>query len=96
MENKKLYFDDTDLYGLKRIKLQKNKSLLLRKSNSDPNNSISITYKNFFGEIGQLKITKMGDQWYTEWENEEGEPIEIFKKTVMEIVNQIFNDYCIT
>ena len=96
MDISNLYHNLDDPYGLIRIKKLKNKSLFLRKSNSDPNNSISVTYKNSQGYIGQLKITKIHDQWYTEWENKDGEPIEIFNDTIFKIIHQIFNNYYIT
>ena len=59
MDTSNLYQNHDDPYGLIRIKKLQNKSLFLRKSNSDPNNSISVTYKNSQGNIGQLKIKKL-------------------------------------
>lgn len=87
-----LYSND-DPYGLIRINELKNKSLFLRKSNSDPIHSVSATYKDSQGNIGQLKFTQIENRWYTEWEDEVGEPVEILKDTVLEIIQEIFSDY---
>jgi len=95
MDIKNLYDNINDPYGILRIKKQKNKSLFLRKSNSDPINSISITYKNLQGEIGQLKITKIDNRWFTEWENEDGEPIEIYNNSILKIIQKIFVNYSV-
>ena len=90
-----LYHNITDPYGIIRIKKAKNKSLFLRKSNSDPINSVSITYKNSQGKIGQLKITKIDNGWFTEWENEDGEPIEVYNISILKIIQRIFVNYSI-
>ena len=95
MDIKDLYHNINDPYGILRIKKQKKKSLFLRKSNSDPINSISVTYKNSQGEIGQLKITKIGNGWFTEWENEDGEPIEIYNNSILKIIQKIFVNYSV-
>ena len=44
---------------------------------------------DYQGNIGQLKITKIHEQWYTEWENKDGEPIEIFNDTILNIIHQL-------
>ena len=33
-----------------------------------------------------------GNKWYTEWENEDGEPEEITKDYVEDVINEIFSD----
>lgn len=65
---------------------------LLRPSNSDKKNSLSVTYKNDEG-VHQLKVRQIeGNKWYTEWENEDGEPEEITKDYVEDVINEIFSD----
>ena len=88
-----LYDNNKDPYGLLYMCKQKTKTFFLRKSNSDPINSISATYKNSEGCIGQLKITRVHSKWYTEWEDATGEPIEIYRNTIFEIVNETFPNY---
>ena len=88
-----IYSIERDPYGLLHMAKQDNRTVLLRKSNSDPLYSISATHKNAKGQIGHLKITKIGPQWYTLWEDEDGEPIEIIKNTPEEIIKDIFKNY---
>ena len=90
---KHCYFLKDDPYGIKYMKQQANKTYFLRKSNSDPLNSISCTYKTACGDIGQLKITNIDNKWMTNWEDSDGEPIEIIKNSILEIIEYIFPDY---
>ena len=64
----------------------------LKRSNSDIENSLSLTYKNNEGEINQLKIRKTDNIWYTIYENDEGEPIDISHKYVENIIQKIMLD----
>lgn len=52
----------------------------MRNSNSDPNNSLSVTYKDNNNVIQHLKISKKEIGWYTIWKNENSEIVEITKK----------------
>ena len=79
-----------DLYGIKHMTDKENNTFILRKSNSDINNSLSITYKDSDGNIKQQKITKVGNDWTTMWEDEEGDPIDITQKSVEDIIQNVF------
>ena len=72
-----------------------NNTFILRRSNSNIENSLSLTYKNNEGEINQLKIRKPNNTWYTIYENDEGETIDISDKYVENIIQKIMldNDY---
>ena len=72
-------FLPNDLYGIEFMKDKKNYTYILRPSNSDKDKALSITYKN--NGIHQLKIRMVdNEKWYAEWENDDGEPIQISKK----------------
>jgi len=79
-----------DLYAEEYMKNQDNMTFVLRRSNSDVNNSLSVTFKNDEGEINQLKIRLTDDIWFTTFENEEGEPEDYSNKYVEEIIDDIF------
>ena len=78
------------------METQNDNTFILRPSNSDIKNSLSLTYKNDDSEICQLKIRKTEDNiWYTIWENEDGETEDIEDKTIEGIIKKIMldNDY---
>ena len=53
--------------------------------------ALSIPYKN--NGIYQLKIRMVdNEKWYAEWENDDGEPIQISKKYVTDIIDSIFEE----
>jgi hypothetical protein len=79
-----------DIYGIKYMGDKENNTFILRKSNSDINNSLSVTYKDNGGNIKQLKITKVNNGWYTLWEDEEGNPSDITHKYVEDIIKNVF------
>jgi hypothetical protein len=75
------------------LKEKPNNSFILRRSNSDILKSLSITYKNEDGKIFQLKIRKTEEKlWYTLWEDDEGETIDMYAETIEEMVQKIMID----
>ena len=74
------------------IKNKYKNTFVLRKSNSDPNNSLSVTYKDNNNVIQHLKISKKETGWYTIWKNENSEIVEITKKYVEEIIKELFEN----
>lgn len=87
------HFLPNDPYGLDFMKEKKDYTFILRPSNSDNEKSLSVTYKNEEG-IHQLKIRKIqNDKWYTQWENEDGEPEDITEDCVDKLITKIFSDY---
>ena len=91
---KYFYFLPDDPYAIKFMEDKDEYTYLLRPSNSDKENSLSVTYKNEDG-INQLKLRKIEEnKWYTEWENEDGEPEIITKDYVDDVIKEVFsNDY---
>ena len=55
---KYFHFLPNDPYGIEYMKDKDKNTFILRPSNSDKNNSLSITYKDDYGDIHQLKITR--------------------------------------
>ena len=89
---KYFYFLPNDPYAIKFMEDKDDYTYLLRASNSDKNNSLSVTYKNEEG-LHQLKIRQIeGSKWHTQWENEDGEPEEIIKDYVEDVIKKIFSD----
>lgn len=89
---KYFYFLPNDPYAIKFMEDKDEYTYLLRPSNSDNTKSLSVTYKNDEG-VHQLKIRQIeGNKWYTEWENEDGEPEEITKDYVEDVIKEIFSD----
>lgn len=87
---KYFHFLPDDKYGIEYMKDKDINTFILRPSNSNITNSLCITYKNSENEINQLKIRKIeSNKWYTLWENEEGEPKDIYCKTIEEIIQKI-------
>ena len=85
------HFLPDDPYAIKFMEDKDDMTYILRPSNSDRSNSLSITYKN--DGIHQLKIRRIeNNKWYAEWENEDGEPEDILRSNVSEIVNYIFSE----
>ena len=67
---KYFHFFSKDSYGLEYMKNKDNLSFILRRNNSDIDNSLCIIYKNNIGEIKQLKITRNSEKlWYITCEN---------------------------
>ena len=88
---KYFHFLIDDPYALKFMENQEDLTYILRPSNSDRNNSLSITYKN--DGIKQLKIRQIEDnKWVTEWEDEDGEPKYISKDYVTDVIEEIFSE----
>ena len=86
-----IYIEE-DPYLVEYIKNKDKNSFVLRKSNSDPNNSVSVTYKDNNNIIQHLKISKMEKGWYTIWKNENSETVEITKKYIEEIIKELFEN----
>ena len=85
------YFLPNDPYAIKFMEDKEDMTYILRPSNSDRSNSLSITYKN--DGIHQLKIRLIDKQkWHVEWENEDGEPEDIVKSNVTELIEYIFSE----
>ena len=82
-------FSNDDPYATSFMKDKPINTFILRRSNSDLKNSLSITFKDDEEEINQLKIRKLEDCWYTIWEDEEGESIDIYKDTIEEIIDEV-------
>lgn len=91
---KYFHFLPNDKYGKKYMENKENNTFILRSSNSDIKNSLSLTYKNEDG-IFQLKIRKTDNIWYTAFEDDEGEPVDISDKYVENIIQKIMlkNNY---
>ena len=90
------HFLPNDKYGIKYMEDKDDNTFILRPSNSDLEKSLSLTYKNDEGEIYQLKIRKTEDNiWYTIFEDDEGEAIDVEDKYIENIVTKIMidNDY---
>ena len=99
-KNKKIpkYFKffPEDKYAINYINKKDNNTFVLRRSNSDINSAVSLTFKNDEGEINHLKIRKLDDNtWFTFWEDDEGETIEINEKYIEDIIQKIMinNEY---
>ena len=93
---KYFHFLPNDKYGIEFMKDKKPLSFILRPSNSDKKNSLSLTYKDEDSKIYQLKIRKTKDNiWNTLWENEEGEVEDINDKSIENLIKKIMldNDY---
>ena len=93
---KYFYFLPEDKYGIEFMKDKENNTFILRPSNSDKKNSLSLTYKTDDSELCQLKIRKTEDDvWYTIWENEDGETEDIEDKTIEGVIKKVMldNDY---
>ena len=85
------HFLPNDLYGIEFMKDKKNYTYILRPSNSDKDKALSITYKN--SEIHQLKIRMVDNaKWHAEWEDDNGEPIDILKNYVTDVIDSIFGE----
>ncbi len=90
---KYFHFLPEDKYGIEFMKDKNDNTFILRQSNSDKINSLSLTYKNDDSEICQLKIRKTEDDiWYTIWENEDGETEDIEDKTIDGIIKKVMLD----
>ena len=92
---KYFHFLPDDKYGKKYMEDKDNNTFILRSSNSDIKNSLSLTYKNDDGEINQLKIRKTDNIWYTVFEDEDGESVDISDKYVENVIQKIIlnNNY---
>lgn len=93
---KYFHFLPKDKYGIKYMEDKDPNTFILRPSNSDKLNSLSLTYKDDDSELYQLKIRKTEDNiWYTLWENEDGETEDINNKNIEDIIKIIMldNDY---
>lgn len=89
---KYFHFFPNDPYAVKFMEDKDENTFILRPSNSDKKNSLSITYKN--NGIHQLKIRLLEcKNWFTQWENEDGEPEDLLEETVEDLINYIFSDY---
>ena len=90
---KYFHFLPDDKYATEFMKDSPQNTFILRRSNSNVNNSLCITYKNDSDEINQLKIRKIEDtKWYTQWENEEGEPEDVYCETIEKLVEKVMTD----
>lgn len=82
------YFSHSDPYAKEYLKDKPEKTIILRPSNSERENSLSISYKSF--GINQVKIRMVeNNKWTLQWENEDGEPEDITKNSVDEIFNYV-------
>ena len=80
---KYFHFLPKDRYGIEFMKDKNNNTFILRPSNSNNINSLSLTYKNEDSKICQLKIRKIEENtWHVLWENEEGVTEYITDKTI--------------
>lgn len=88
------HFYPNDLYCSEYMEDKKDNTFILRRSNSDTLNSLSLTYK-LNNNINHLKIRKIDNKWYTIWENEDGEPEDIYTNTIKEMIKKIMieNDF---
>lgn len=90
---KYFHFLITDKYGTIFMENKPNKTFILRPSNSNKENSLSITYKNEEGELFQLKCTKIDkNNWSALIEDDEGEFKEITESKIEDLVNKIMID----
>ena len=85
------HFLPNDPYGTLFMKDKEEYTYILRPSNSDKAKALSVTYKN--KGIHQLKIRMIENKkWYAEWENDDGEPIQISKNYVTDVIDSIFEE----
>ena len=79
-----------DPYGIKYLEDKAINTFILRPSNSDRLKSVSLTYKDEENEILQLKIRLTSDNvWYTQWEDDNGETIDISETNIEDVINKI-------
>ena len=93
---KYFHFLPEDKYGIKFMEDKENNTFILRPSNSNKNNSLSVTYKNEDGVVCQLKIRKTEDDiWYSLWENSDGDIEDVENKDIENIIDRIMlnNNY---
>ena len=85
---KYFYFSSDDLYATNFMKNISDNSFVLRRSNSDTNNSMSITYKQY-SNIYQLKVRRGIDNiWFCDWKDK-SKPVTIYGKDIEEIVEKV-------
>ena len=89
---KYFHFLPEDKYGIQYMNDKEPMTFILRPSNSDLSNSLSITYKDDEGIIYQLKIRNIDDIWVTLWEDDEGETIDVSEKSVEKVVKKVMLD----
>ena len=85
---KYFYFNPQDPYGVKKIKEQPARTFLLRPSQADLQQCLSLTYHDQRQEIHQTRLMKTGDQWIGEWDNEAGEREDIIADTIEEWIQK--------
>ena len=93
---KYFHFLPNDKYGLKFMENKDPMTFILRRSNIDINNSLSLTYKDEESNVYQLKIRKTSDNiWYTNWENEDGDSEDVSDSNIENLIKKIMidNDY---
>jgi hypothetical protein len=80
-----------DPYCVNYMSKQKDMTFISRRSNSDPEKSISITYKNN-GELYHFKIYDIDEEWYAKWEDN-GKAIDIHYKNLQDVIkNTVIKD----
>ena len=84
---KYFYFSNIDPYAKEFMKDKPNMTFIMRKSNSNSENSLCITYKNE-DEICQLKVRRLDNKWICNWEDEEGEIYEIICENISKIIDK--------
>ena len=82
-------FFPNDPYCVDFLKNQNTNTFVIRRSNSNTQNSLCVTYKNDKGEINQLKLRKTDEKWYTQWENDEGDVIDVGEENVEDLINSV-------
>ena len=89
---KYFHFLIKDKYGVIFMENKPNKTFILRPSNSDKQNSLSITYKDE-GVLFHLKCSKIEENtWVVLTENEDGEFEEITENKIEDLVKKIMFD----
>ena len=88
---KYFYFSYDDPYGDKKINQTGPKTYLLRKSNAEPNDAVSLTYQEESGQIRHHRLGLVEGVWEVLWEDEEGETVTVTSDRVEELVKKLMD-----
>ena len=91
-KNKKIpkyfYYSPSDPYGIEYLNKNDDIQFILRRSNSDINSALSLSYKSN-KKIHHLKIKLINLEWYVNLENNEGDQIDCVKNNIEDLIEEI-------